>query len=331
MLKIFENINKLSMVKQSKINVNNSEVWIYSNDENEDFICLTDMVKGMDGESVNIDNWLRNKNTIEFLSVWEQLNNKDFNSLEFEGIMKEAGLNRFHLSVKQWVAKTNAKGIFSKTGRYGGTYAHKDIAFEFGAWISPIFKLYLIKEYQRLKEADNDLYNLEWDVKRVLSKINYHIHTDAVLKHIIPKSSFSTDKKWIEYAKEADIMNVALFGCTSKEWRVANPQHNGKNMRDFASINELTVLSNLESLNAEMIKLGTEKNHRFKVLKNSVSSQLELLKNIDLVKSVRKQSNTTYVDAQEKTGEELDKLTEGDILDKNKKALSEFNKKKKKK
>ncbi len=316
------------MVKQAKISVNDVEVAIYSNDSNEDFICLTDMVKGMEGESINIENWLRNKNTIEFLGVWEQLNNKDFNSLEFEGIMKVAGLNRFHLSVKQWVTKTNAIGLISKTGRYGGTYAHKDIAFEFGAWISPVFKLYLIKEYQRLKLVENDTYNLEWDVKRVLSKVNYHIHTDAVMKHIIPQSTLPESKKGIEYAKEADLLNLALFGCTAKEWKEANKGHasNGLNMRDFASINELTVMSNLESLNAEMIKLGGTKQGRYKVLKNTAKDQLEQLKKIDLIKAVRKQSDRTYIDAQDKTGEELEELTKKSILDKNKQALSEFNK-----
>lgn len=320
------------MVKQAKINVNNVEVSIYSNDTNEDFICLTDMVKGMDGENVNIENWLRNKNTIEFLGVWEQLNNNNFNSLEFEGIMREAGLNRFYLSVKQWVAKTNAIGLISKTGRYGGTYAHRDIAFEFSAWISPIFKLYLIKEYQRLKQVENDTYNLEWNVKRVLSKVNYHIHTDAVMKHIIPKSNLPESKKGIEYAKEADLLNLALFGCTAKEWKEANKEHvgNGLNMRDFASINELTVMSNLESLNAEMIKLGGTKQGRYKVLKNTVKDQLEQLKKIDLIKAVRKQSDKTYIEAQDRTGEELEELTEKSILNKNKQALSDFNKKLKK-
>lgn len=320
------------MSKQLSINVNNVPISIYSNDDSEDYICLTDMVKGMDGNGGNIDNWLRNKNTIEFIGVWEQLNNPNFNSLEFEGIMSNAGLNRFHLSVKQWVESTGALGLFSKTGRNGGTYAHKDIAFEFGAWISPVFKLYLIKEYQRLKKVENDTYNLEWDVKRVLSKINYNIHTNAVQKHIIPKSKLPASKKGIEYAREADLLNLALFGCTSKEWREANTKHakNGKNIRDFASINELIVLSNLESMNAEMVKLETPKSNRYKLLFDMAKDQLDQLKNIDMVKSVRRQSDKTYIEAQEKTGEELEQETSKSILEKNKEALSEFNKKLKK-
>lgn len=233
------------------------------------------------------------------------------------------------MSVKQWSEKTGAKGIISKTGRNGGTYAHKDIAFEFGAWISPVFKLYLIKEYQRLKKVESDTYNLEWDVKRVLSKVNYHIHTDAVQKHIIPKSKYSEDKKWIEYANEADMLNYCLFGCTAKEWREANPalSKQGKNIRDFASINELIVMSNIESLNAEMIKIGTDKKVRFKVVKNAVADQLRQLKNVDMIKSVRKQSNTTYIEAQRMTGEELEEETGKSILEKNQNNLSEFNKK----
>lgn len=316
------------MGKQTVLNVNNTPVSIISNGKDNDFISLTDMVKGMEGNGGNIDNWLRNKNTVEFLGVWEQLNNRDFNSLEFEGIMNQAGLNRFHLSVKQWVIKTGAIGLVSKTGRNGGTYAHKDIAFEFGAWISPVFKLYLIKEYQRLKIAENDTYNLEWDVKRVLSKVNYSIHTNAVQKHIIPKSTLPEGKKSIEYAKEADLLNLSLFGCTSKEWREVNKQHvkDGKNIRDFASINELIVLSNLESMNAEMVKLDTPKSNRYKLLYGMAKDQLEQLKNIDMVKAVRKQSDTTYIEAQEKSGEELEDLASGKILDKNKQALSEYNK-----
>lgn len=316
------------MTKQSKINVDNKEVTIYTDGNDQDYISLTDMVKGMDGNGSNIENWLRNKNTIEFLGVWEQLNNKDFNSLEFEGIMSEAGLNRFHLSVKQWVAKTNAIGLISKTGRYGGTYAHKDIAFEFGAWISPVFKLYLIKEYQRLKIAENDQYNLEWDVKRVLSKVNYHLHTDAVLKHIIPKSKYPDDKKWLEYASEADLLNKALWGCTAKEWRDANPKKakQGLNIRDFASINELAVMSNIESFNAEMIKRDITKQARYKIIFKACKEQLEQLKKIDMIKAVRKQNDKTYIDAQNKTGEELEEETSKSILEKNREALSQFNK-----
>jgi hypothetical protein len=205
------------------------------------------MVRDEEGND-HIRNWMRNRNTIEFLGLWEQLNNPNFKSVEFDTLKKEAGLNSFNLTPKKWVETTNAIGIISKSGRQGGTYAHKDLAFEFGAWISPMFKLLLIKEFQRLKEIETNQFNLEWDVKRILSKANYSIHTDAIKNHIIPTLNVSKDKEWITYADEADVLNVALFGCTAKQWRESNPQLalEGKNMRDLASINQLTVLSNLE-------------------------------------------------------------------------------------
>jgi hypothetical protein len=312
-----------------KIKVDNIEISIVSEDQ-EGYISLTDMAQGKEDETRAADvikNWIRSKNTIEFLGAWEQLYNPKFKVVDFDHFRNEAGSNAFVLSVKEWVQSTDAVGIFSKPGRNGGTYAHKDIAFEFGAWISPMFKLYLIKEYQRLKSIETDTYNLEWDVKRVLSKVNYHLHTDAVLNHIIPKSTFPKDKQWIEYAKEADLLNVALFGCTAKEWREANPKHakDGKNIRDFASINELIVMSNIESLNAEMIKLNTTKQSRFKVIKDAVKDQLRQLKNLDMVKAVRKQSKTTYIEAQQMTGEQLEEITGKSILEKNQEALSKFN------
>ncbi|PHS66917.1 MAG: DNA-binding protein [Flavobacterium sp.] len=298
---------------------------------NSDYISLTDMVKNEEGND-HIRNWMRNRNTVEFLGVWETLNNKNFKGVGFDTLRKEAGLNSFNLTPRKWIETTNASGIISKSGRGGGTYAHKDIAFEFGAWISPIFRLYVIKEYQRLKKVENDTYNLEWDVRRILTKANYHFHTDAVQNHIIPNSKKPKDKQWLEYAEEADLLNLAVFGCTAKEWRDANPQlvKDKKNIRDFASINELVVMGNMESLSAEMIKVGGSKEARFKLMKTSAKEQLEKLKDIDLIKSVRKQSKTTYIEAQEKTGEELELLTGKSILDKNKKALSDFNKKLKK-
>ncbi|MEO2060200.1 MAG: KilA-N domain-containing protein [Mesonia sp.] len=286
--------------KLTKLEVEDKLISLTSYDEN-DYICLTDMVRGEEG-SDHIRNWMRNRNTVEFLGIWEQLNNPDFNGVEFDRFKKEAGLNSFNLTPKKWVESTNAKGIISKSGRYGGTYAHKDIAFEFGAWISPMFKLLLIKEFQRLKEIETNKYNLEWDVKRVLSKVNYQIHTDAVKNHIIPKSKKSLDKQWIEYAEEADLLNVALFGCTAKQWKESNPQLalDSKNMRDFASINELAVLSNLESLNSELIKSGVEKKIRFNNLQRIAKQQLEILYNTDMGKSIKKQSNSTYIDEQKK-------------------------------
>lgn len=318
------------MTKDRQIIVQSNPISIINVDDN-DYISLTDMVKNEDGND-HIRNWMRNRNTIEFLGVWEQLNNPNFKGVEFDTFRSEAGLNSFNMTPKKWVESTYAIGIISKSGRGGGTYAHKDIAFEFGSWISPVFRLYIIKEYQRLKRVENDTYNLEWDVKRVLSKVNYNLHTNAVQKHIIPKSTLPESKRGIEYAKEADLLNLALFGCTAKEWREVNKAHakEGKNIRDFASINELIVLSNLESFNAEMIKLDTPKGNRYKLLWKTAKDQLDQLKHIDMVKSVRKQSETTYIEAQDKTGEELEIETSKGILDKNKEALSDFNKKLKK-
>ncbi len=302
--------------------------------DKEDYINITNMADAKDNTRAAdvIKNWIRNRSTIEFLGTWESIYNPDFKVVEFDHFRKEAGLATFTMSVSNWVQKTNAVGIYSVKGRYGGTYAHKDIAFEFGSAISPIFKLLVIKEYQRLKQAESDLYNLEWNVKRILTKANYHIHTDAVLKHIIPKSSLPENKKGFEYAKEADLLNLALFGCTAKEWREANPEHakNKLNVRDFASINELAVMSNLESFNAEMIKRNINKRARYDILSKTAKEQMEQLKKIDLIKAVRKKNDKTYIEAQEMTGEQLEIETSRNILDKNKKALSGFNKKLKK-
>ena len=225
------------MGKRNILNVQGVDINITSFNE-EDYISLTDMAKSKNDDSRAADvikNWIRNRSTIEFLGTWESLYNPDFKVVEFDHFRKEAGLPTFTMSVSNWVESTNAKGVFSVKGKYGGTYAHKDIAFEFGTAISPVFKLYIVKEYQRLKNIESDPLNLEWDVKRVLSKVNYHMHTDAVQKHIIPKSKLPLSKQGIEYANEADLLNVALYGCTSKEWREANQEHvkQGKNIRDF--------------------------------------------------------------------------------------------------
>lgn len=287
------------MPKNSKITVNEVSIGVTTIEDN-DYICLTDITKGQENGGALIENWLRNKNTVEFLGVWEGLNNSNFNSLEFEGIMEQTGLNRFHISVKKWVEATNAIGMISKTGRYGGTFAHKDIAFEFAAWISPVFKLYLIKEFQRLKEIEGNEYNLDWNVKRMISKANYHLHNDAVKTHIIPKSHLPLDRQGIEYAIEADLLNVAVFGCTAQQWREANPSlHLQKqNIRDSASINELAVLSNLESANSEMIKEGISKQERFKKLQKTAKDQLKIMGQYDPLKSIKKLSDTTFVEAQ---------------------------------
>ena len=283
------------MIKTSTLNVQGTEIAV-TKINSEDYICLTDMVKREEGED-HIRNWMRNKNTIEFLGLWEQLHNANFKGVEFDTFLKEAGYNRFNMTPKKWITATNAIGIISKSGRNGGTYAHKDIAFEFGAWISSSFRLYLILEYQRLKEIENNQYNLEWNVKRVLTKVNYQIQTDAIKSYILPQKSESLKDEWI-YADEADILNLIMFGCTAKQWRELNPDRalSGENIRDMASINELNVLSNLQSLNATLIKQGLDKKERFLILMETAKDQLNLLEKYDYIKSIKKIDNTTYID-----------------------------------
>ena len=260
---------------------------------NEDYISLTDMARSQLQEVIIIK-WLSLKSTIEYLGEWELLYNPGFNYTEFGTIKNTAGSNNFVLSVKQWLERTHAIGITAKAGRYGGTYAHKDIAFQFGMWISPKFQLLLIKEYQRLKAEENDRLNIEWSVKRLLSKTNYHLQTDAVQKHIIPQKNYSKNKEWLLYAEEADLLNVALFGCTAKDWREANPQLSeiNLNIRDMASINELTVLSNIESMNSILIKQKIAKDIRFEQIVEIASYQLQILNEKDELKSIKKNPNT---------------------------------------
>jgi hypothetical protein len=258
---------------------------------NEDYISLTDMVKGFDGENALIEKWLRSGSTIEFLGVWETINNPDFNSLEFGGIRNASGINTFTLSVKKWVEQTGAIGIYSRTGRHhSGTFAHKDIAFEFGSWLSPQFKLYLIKEFQRLKEAESHSQDLEWNVRRVLSKTNYRLHTDAVKAFIIPESNVAKDKEGLVYASEADLLNIVMFGCTAREWKEANPSLalQGYNIREIASINELTVLANIEFYSSLLIKQRMSTVDRVRKLKKSAKEQLESLNELDQLNSIRK-------------------------------------------
>lgn len=292
------------MAKRNTINVQGTNINITSLKE-EDYICLTDMAGGKEGDNRAADvikNWIRNRSTIEFLGTWESLYNEGFKVVEFDHFRKEAGLPTFTMSVSNWVEATNAKGIFSVKGRYGGTYAHRDIAFEFGSAISPVFKLHIIREYQRLKEIETDKYGLEWDVRRILSKTNYKIHTDAIKKHIIPKSGYSAAKEWLEYADEADLLNIALFGCTAKQWKDLNPTKvlNGENIRDMASINELAILSNIESLSSTLIKNSVAKKDRLKILIDTVREQRVTLDKIDIVKSLKRESKTTYIDAKNK-------------------------------
>ncbi len=290
-------------MKNNKLTIQGTEVILFTI-ENSDYISLTDIAKYRDSDRTNyiIQNWMRTRHTIEFMGMWEQLHNPDFKGIEFDAFKKEAGSNGFSLTPKRWIKATNAIGIISKSGRYGGTYAHKDIAFEFGSWISPTFKLYLITEYQRLKEIETNQYNLEWNVKRIISKANYHIHTDAIKNHIIPIINLDKDREWLIYAEEADLLNVALFGCTAKQWRDANPEHAEKNLniRDFASINELAILSNLETINSEMIKNGVIKEVRFKQLREIAQYQKNILNSKDYMKAIKRANETTYIDEQKR-------------------------------
>ncbi len=289
-----------------KLNVNELEIILYKQNE-EEYISLTDMAKFRDSERTNyiIQNWMRTQNTIEFLGLWEQLRNPGFNSIEFDAFRNEAGANSFTLTPKKWIEATDAVGIISKSGRYGGTYAHKDIAFEFASWISPTFKLYLITEYQRLKEIETNRYNLEWNVKRILSKTNYHIHTDAVKSFILPDKNYEKEKEWIVYAEEADLLNVALFNCTAKDWREANPDLAKKslNIRDIASINELAILSNLETLNAQMIKEKIGKTVRFVKMREIAKYQLTVLKERDFMKALKKLNDDVYIEKKKRLEE----------------------------
>jgi hypothetical protein len=266
----------MSKPKKSVIEVRGAAITILSQQQG-DFISLTDIARFKDSERTDyiIQNWLRNRNTIEFLGVWEQLNNPDFNPIEFDGIRKQAGLNSFVLTASRWIAATHAIGLSSKAGRYGGTYAHKDIAFEFASWVSVEFKLYLIKEFQRLKDDENRRLSLAWNLNRTLSKLNYRIHTDAVKAHLIPPE-VTPAQAAITYASEADVLNVALFGQTAKQWRDANPKLEG-NMRDHATIEQLLVLANIEGMNAEFIHMALPQSDRLKRLNQIAIRQMQTL------------------------------------------------------
>ena len=258
----------------AKISVLDTDITVVKQDQ-EDYISLTDIAKSKNPNDANeiIRNWLRNRNTIEFLGIWEKIYNPNFNTVEFDGFRKEAGLNSFTLSTKKWVESTGAIGLVSKSGRYGGTYAHKDIAFEFASWVSVEFKIYLIKEFQRLKEQE--LKQLGWDIKRNLTKINYRIHTDAIKQNLIPKELTPQQINFV-YANEADILNIALFGKTAKQWREDNPDKKG-NIRDEADVNQLVCLANMESLNAHMIEEGLPAHERVKKLNKIAISQMKVL------------------------------------------------------
>ena len=268
------------MANNRIITVQNIPITVSEMDR-EDYICITDMATAKSDNSRAADvvrNWLRTRTTLEYLSTWEEIYNPDFKVFESEHFKKQAGLLTFTPSVSEWVEQTGAIGLFVKRGRYGGTYAHKDIAFEFASAISPVFKLYLIKEFQRLKTQENDLARIEWNAKRFLSKTNYLIQTDAVKNYLIPSRDYRKDLQWLPYAEEADLLNVALFGFTAKAWREANPElAKTSNVRDYASINELTVLSNLETHNAQLIREGRDKEERFSIIKEIAEYQMKVL------------------------------------------------------
>ncbi|MEA2027947.1 MAG: KilA-N domain-containing protein [Campylobacterota bacterium] len=272
---------------KNKIIVQNQKITIRQHDK-KDFISLTDIARYKDSDRSDyiLQNWMRNRETIEFLGLWEKINNDDFNSIEFDGIKNKSGVNSFILTPKQWISSTNAIGIISKAGRYGGTFAHRDIAFEFASWISAEFKLFLIKEFQRLKEDEIQSKSLEWDLSRSLSKINYKIHTDAIKEHLIP-NIISKPKEGFIYANEADVLNVALFGMIAKQWREANSNKDG-NIRDYASVEQLIVLSNMESINAELIKRELSQSDRLIALNEVAISQIKSLINNPTVKKLGK-------------------------------------------
>jgi hypothetical protein len=263
-----------------KINIDNSEISVIFGLHDEDYICLTDMVKAGDNSdrtNIVIQNWMRRKDTISYLGVWENLHNPDFKSIEFDAIKNASGTNRFILTAKEWIERTGAIGIIAKSGRYGGTYAHKDIAYHFGMWLSPEFNLLVVKEFQRLKEEEQKA--LGWSAKRELAKINYHIHTDAIKANLVPEEISQYHRSLI-YANEADVLNVALFGMTAKEWRDAHPEDKG-NIRDYATINQLICLSNMENLNAVFIHEGMPQGERLQKLNQIAIQQMTVLENVE--------------------------------------------------
>lgn len=262
--------------KQRKIKVKGVEIVTFEKNE-RDYISLTDIAryKDKDRSDYILQNWMRTRSAIEYLGLWEKLYNPNFNSIEFDGIRKQSGLNSFILTPKKWITQTNAIGIVSKAGRYGGTYAHLDIAYEFASWISAEFKLFLIKEFQRLKQEENLRLEQGWDIKRMLAKINYKIHTDAVKTHLIP-ANISKNRANIVYANEADVLNVALFGKTAKEWRDENEGKDG-NMRDYTDVTQLVVLANLEGINAELIRQGLPQSERLLQLNQIAIAQMKSL------------------------------------------------------
>ncbi len=281
------------MAKEQIINVQGIEVRILVKNKT-DYICLTDIAKNASERTdIIISNWFRNRNTIEFLGLWEQMHNPNFNPIEFDGIKNKTGLNNFIITTNEWVSKVNAIGIEARAGRYGGTYAHMDIAFEFCSWMSPVFKLYFIKEFQRIKaiEAEQNKESLDWNLKRTLAKVNYRVHSDAVKMHLIPPRIANTKQEGIVYASEADVLNVSLFGVTARQWREANPNLKGS-IRDYATAEQLLVLVNLENLNAHFIAEGKPQAERLKKLNEIAIYQMELFEGTAHLKILENNANS---------------------------------------
>jgi KilA-N domain len=277
------------MAKQTTIKVQGTEIRILEK-ANTDYISLTDIARNANERTdIVIANWFRNRTTVEFLGLWEQMHNPNFNPIGFDGIKMRTGLNNFILTTNEWVNTVNAIGVEARAGRYGGTYAHMDIAFEFCSWISPVFKLYFIKEFQRLKgiEAEQQKQTLDWNLKRTLAKVNYRVQTDAVKTYLMPPKVSNTNIEGLYYASEADIINIAIFGITAKEWREKNPDTKG-NIRDEATATQLLVLSNLENINAEFIKSGMNKQERLERLNETAIHQMSLFADMNVVKALRK-------------------------------------------
>lgn len=272
---------------KATIHANGTEITVLSQGDDNDYLSLTDIAryKNPDEPKDVVKNWLRNRSTIEFHGLWEQLNNPDFKGVEFDSFKRDAGSNAFTLSPQKWISGTNAVGLISKSGRSGGTFAHKDIAFEFASWVSAEFKLYIIKDYQRLKADENSRIALAWNVNRIISKINYRIHTDAIKDNLIP-SLVSKQQQTLTYASEADMLNVALFGKTAREWKEQNPELKG-NIRDEATIQQLIVLANLESMNAELIKQGLPQRQRLTVLNKMAIEQMTSLLDSSAIKKLQ--------------------------------------------
>jgi hypothetical protein len=271
----------MQKILKDKIHANGIEIDIYTSDFENEFISLTDIAryKSDDPTSV-IQNWMRGRDVIEFLGLWEKLHNENFKPIEFEGFKNEAGANAFTMSPKKWIESTNAIGIVSKSGRYGGTFAHSDIAFEFASWISPEFKLYIIKDYKRLKTEENSRLSINWNLNREISKLNYKIHTDAIKENLIPKELTQKQISYT-YASEADLLNTVLFGKTAKEWREENPTEKG-NIRDYATLHQLLVLANMESYNAILIKQGKSQSERMQLLHELAVQQMTTLSQISM-------------------------------------------------